>query len=276
MLTWFVTGCSSGLGRALAEAVPERGDRLVATARDPRTVSDLAERFPDRVLPVALDVTDRAACAAAVRAGEERFGPVDVLVNNAGHGYRAAVEEGEPDGIAEQFDTHFFGPLALIRAVLPGMRRRRSGTIVNVSSVGTRWTPAGSGFYVASKAALATLSGSLYAEVEPLGIRVVVVEPGGFRTEFTGRSLTESAVVLPDYAATAGARRRAADRSHGTQPGDPVKGAQAIITAVTAAEPPRLLLLGSVATARFDAREAADRAEVEAWRKVSEGTDFSR
>ena len=170
MTTWLITGCSTGLGRAFAEAVLARGDNVVVTARDAAKVQDLADAHPDTALALALDVTDDAQVTAAVAAAEERFGGVDVLVNNAGYGYRAAVEEGEDGPVRQLFETHVFGTVRTIKAVLPGMRARRSGTIVNLSSIGARISPAGSGYYAAVKAAIEALTLSLRKEVAPLGI----------------------------------------------------------------------------------------------------------
>ena len=189
MSTWLITGCSTGLGRALAEAVIGAGHTAVVTARDVTRVADLGESTPDRVLPVALDVTNADQVASAVQQAQERFGGVDVLVNNAGYGYRAAVEEGDDADVRTLFETHFFGTVAMINAVLPGMRARRTGAIVNISSIGAQLTPVGSGYYSAAKAAIEGISGALRGELAPLGISVTVVEPGAFRTDFAGRSL---------------------------------------------------------------------------------------
>ena len=237
MSTWLITGCSTGLGRALAEAVIGSGHNAVVTARDPAKVADLADAAPERVLAVTLDVTDPAQVASAVRQAGERFGGVDVLVNNAGYGYRAAVEEGDDAEVRELFETHFFGTVAMIKAVLPGMRARRSGAIVNISSIGATVTPVGSGYYAAAKAAIEGMSGALRGELAPLGISVTVVEPGAFRTDFAGRSLAQTATVIDDYAGTAGQRRKEKDTMHGTQAGDPGKAATAIIAAVESSEP---------------------------------------
>ncbi|WIB60143.1 oxidoreductase [Curtobacterium sp. MCLR17_007] len=272
--TWFITGCSTGLGRAFAEAVLAAGGSVVVTARDAARVQDIADTAPDRALALALDVTDPDAVTAAVAAAEERFGRVDVLVNNAGYGYRAAVEEGEPEAVRTLFDTHVHGPTGLIRAVLPWMRARGTGTIVNISSIGARISPEGSGYYAAVKAALEALSLSLRKEVAPLGIDVMVVEPGGFRTDFAGRSLTQSATPIEAYADTAGKRRIEHDTAHGTQPGDPAKAAQALITAVQSDATPFMLLLGNDASDGFRAALDALRSEVDAWESVSRGTDF--
>lgn len=224
---------------------------------------------------MALDVTEQSQVDAAVQQAEERFGSVDVLVNNAGYGYRAAIEEGSDEDVRTLFDTNVFGPVAMIKAVLPGMRSRRSGAIVNISSIGARISPPGSGYYSASKAALEGLSGSLQKEVKPLGISVTVVEPGGFRTDFAGRSLTQSAEAIADYADTAGKRRKEHDTVHGTQQGDPDKAAAAIITAVEAPETPGFLLLGEDASKAYDAVAEAQRAEVDHWRELSVSTGYT-
>ena len=274
MSTWLITGCSSGLGRALAEAVIGAGHHAVVTARDEAKVADLVELAPDRVLGAALDVTDPARAAAVIQQAEDRFGAVDVLVNNAGYGYRAAVEEGEDADVRELFETHFFGSVTMIKAVLPGMRARRAGAIVNVSSIGAQITPPGSGYYSAVKAALEGMSGSLRGELQPLGISVTVVEPGGFRTDFSGRSLTQSRTVIDDYAETAGKRRKERDTTHGTQPGDPVRAGRAILTAVESAQPPAMLLLGTDALTSYRRVLRTALAEADQWEELSVSTDF--
>jgi NAD(P)-dependent dehydrogenase (short-subunit alcohol dehydrogenase family) len=274
MSTWLITGCSTGLGRSLAEACVAAGHNVVATARDVSKVADLADSAPDRVLAVGLDVTQPAQVTDAVQQAGNRFGGIDVLVNNAGYGYRAAVEEGEDADVRTLFETHVFGAVAMIKAVLPDMRARRAGAIVNVSSIGVQVTPMGSGYYAAAKAALEGLSGSLHAELAPLGISVTIVEPGGFRTDFAGRSLTQSSTPIADYADTAGKRRKEHDTAHGTQPGDPDKAGPAIIAAVEASEPPSFLLLGTDALTNY--RRIADgrAAEIGKWERVTTGTDF--
>src|SRR3954469_6303453 len=274
MSTWLITGSSSGLGRDLARAVLDAGHNAVVTARNADSLRDLTRAHPDTALAVALDVTDAGQVAAAVREGERRFGGIDVLVNNAGYGYRAAVEEGDEADVATLFATNVFGPVALIKSVLPGMRARRSGAVVNISSIGARICPPGSGYYAASKAALEALSGSLRKELEPLGIAVVVVEPGGFRTDFAGRSLQQSATPIADYAETAGKRRKENDTAHGSQPGDPARAARAIIAAVEADDPPALLMLGTDALTAIRAVIDAQLAELAAWEKTSLSTDF--
>jgi NAD(P)-dependent dehydrogenase (short-subunit alcohol dehydrogenase family) len=272
--TWLITGCSTGLGRALAEAVIAAGHNAVVTARDAGRVADLAGDSADRVLALALDVTDADQVRDTVAQAEQRFGGVDVLVNNAGYGYRAAVEEGDESDIRALFETHFFGAVAMIKAVLPGMRARQSGAIVNISTIGVQITPPGSGYYAASKAALEGMSGSLYGELKPLGISVTVVEPGAFRTDFAGRSLTQSSTVIDDYAETAGKRRKEHDTVHGTQPGDPAKAARAIITAVESDEPPAFLLLGNDALGAYRMVAAARQDSIETWEHLSTSTDI--
>jgi NAD(P)-dependent dehydrogenase (short-subunit alcohol dehydrogenase family) len=275
MATWLITGCSTGLGRHLAEAVLERGHNAIVAARDAEKVRDLVDAYPDTGMAVGLDVTDPAQVDAAVRQADERFGGVDVLVNNAGYGYRAAVEEGEEAQVGTLFATNFFGPVAMIKAVLPGMRARRHGAIVNISSIGARISPPGSGYYAATKAALEAMSASLRKEVGPLGITVTAVEPGGFRTDFAGRSLQQSPEAIADYADTAGRRRIENDTAtHGNQPGDPVRAAQAILAAVESSDPPLLLLLGSDALGAFRAVVEAQISELDAWETATVSTDF--
>ncbi len=274
MSTWLITGCSTGLGRALADAVIGAGHNAVVTARDATRVADLADATPERVLAVALDVTNPEQVASAVRQAEERFGGVDVLVNNAGYGYRAAIEEGDDADVRALFETHFFGAVAMIKAVLPGMRARRNGAIVNISSIGVQLNPVGSGYYAAAKSAIEGISGALRGELAPLGISVTVVEPGAFRTDFAGRSLTQSATVIDDYAATAGQRRIETDTMHGSQQGDPAKAGAAIIAAVEASEPPALLLLGPDALAVYRYIADGRASEIAKWEQVTAGTNF--
>ncbi|MFI7171294.1 oxidoreductase [Rhodococcoides fascians] len=274
MTTWFITGASSGLGRALARAVLEQGDNAVVTARDIDHLNNVVADFPDNALAVSLDVTKHDQIVAAMQAASDRFGFVDILVNNAGHGYRAAVEESSQNELDELFATNFFGPVDLIKQVLPQMRSRRSGTIVNVSSIGAPRSNPASGFYTATKTALEGMSDALNREVSPLGIRVMIIEPGAFRTDFAGRSLLQSEAVIDDYANTAGVRRKENDRTHGTQPGDPNRAARVIISTLQGDELPFRLLLGSDAV-DIVRREYAERiAEIDQWAHVSVTTDF--
>jgi NAD(P)-dependent dehydrogenase (short-subunit alcohol dehydrogenase family) len=272
-----ITGASSGIGAAAASQFASEGATVALVARTEGALEKVAADIRGRggaARAFPADVSDAQACAEVLRQVDASFGGIDVLVNNAGYGYRAAVEEGDDADIAALFATNFFGPVALIKAVLPGMRARRSGAIVNISSIGARICPPGSGYYAATKAALEGLSGSLRKELAPLGISVVAVEPGGFRTDFAGRSLQQSATVIDDYAETAGKRRKEHDTAHGTQPGDPVRAAQAILTAVEADQPPALLMLGTDALGAIRAVIDAQLAELAAWEKTSLSTDF--
>ncbi|GAC1453321.1 MAG: oxidoreductase [Pseudarthrobacter sp.] len=274
MATWLITGCSTGLGRALAQAVLAHGHNAVVTARDVTTVEDITAEHPDKALALPLDVTDRAQITSAVEQARARFGRIDVLVNNAGYGYRAAVEEADDADIRHLFDTNVFGTVDMVKAVLPGMRAQRSGSIVNISSIGARIKAAGSGYYSATKAAVEGLSGSLHKELQPLGINVIVVEPGAFRTDFAGRSLTQSAKPIEDYSETAGKRRKENDTMHGTQPGDPAKAAEAILAVAESPHPPALLVLGKDAFGAFAAVAEAERSDLDTWRDLSLSTDL--
>nr|WP_294544495.1 oxidoreductase [uncultured Rhodopila sp.] len=274
MPVWLITGCSSGFGRELARAVLAREWNAVVTARDPAAVADLVAGHAGTALSLKLDVRDRGQIDAAVREAEARFGAIDVLVNNAGYGYRGAVEEAADSEIRDLFDTNFFGLVAVTQAVLPGLRARGRGTIVNISSVGGRMAQPGSAFYSATKFAVEGLSDALRKEVAPLGLHVLVVEPGGFRTYFAGRSLRQSARVIDAYANTAGRRRKENITNDGRQPGDPVRGAEAIITAVQADHPPFRLVLGRDAFERIRIETEAQRHEMEAWAGTSLGTDY--
>jgi NAD(P)-dependent dehydrogenase (short-subunit alcohol dehydrogenase family) len=273
MSTWLITGCSTGLGRALATAVIDLGENVVVTARAVVAVEDLARACPGTALTLPLDVTDHAQVRDVVHKARERFGTVDVLVNNAGHGYRAAVEEAAEDQAQELFATNFFGPVALIQAVLPGMREQRGGTIVNISSIAARSSPIGSGHYAASKAALEAMTESLRKEVAPLGITVMAVEPGAFRTSFLS-SLTQPPETIGGYAATVAARREQDTARDGHQPGDPARAAQAIITAVRNPAPPRLLILGPDALTWFRDAMKELTADADTWEQTSLATSF--
>jgi NAD(P)-dependent dehydrogenase (short-subunit alcohol dehydrogenase family) len=274
MSTWLITGCSTGLGRALAEAVIGAGHQAVVTARDVKKVADLADTAPERVLAVALDVTEPEQVTSAVQQAQERFGSIDVLVNNAGYGYRAAVEEGDDAEVRALFETHFFGTVAMVKAVLPGMRARRSGAIVNISSIGATVMPVGSGYYAAAKAAVEGITGALRGELAPLGISVTIVEPGVFRTDFAGRSLVQSTTVIDDYADTAGKRRKENDTMHGNQAGDPAKASAAIIAAVESSEPPAFLLLGPDALALYRYIADGRASEIAKWEQLTSSTNL--
>lgn len=271
---WFITGCSSGFGRELARVILDGGGRAVVTARDRRTVEDLAVGAGDRALVLDLDVTNRAQIVAAVAAAESHFGRIDVLANNAGYGYQSTVEEGDEAQIRAEFDVNVFGTFAMTQAVLPGMRQRRRGHIINISSVGGLIGFACSGFYAASKHAVEGWSDSLAAEVKPLGISVTCVEPGPFRTDWAGRSLQQNPTLIDDYAATAGKRLAGTLAVDGKQPGDPVRAAEAIAALASNPKPPRHLVLGGwgydVVVYMMERRLA----EVRDYREISIATDY--
>jgi NAD(P)-dependent dehydrogenase (short-subunit alcohol dehydrogenase family) len=272
--TWFITGCSTGFGRELARAVVARGYRAVVTARNPDQVEDLVAGHQDRTLALRLDVTDPAQVTEAVKRTEERFGGVDVLVNNAGIGYFAAVEESDEAAVRRMFEINFFGAARMTRAVLPGMRKRRSGHIINIASICGLAAIPSLGDYCATKFAVEGLSECLALEAGPLGIRVTLVEPSSFRTNWAGRSANETRDALTDYAATAGATRLALRDLSGKEPGDPVRAANAIIRAVESPNPPLHLLLGKDALRLAREKLEALRGAFDAWEKVTIGADF--
>ncbi len=271
---WFITGCSTGFGKELARLVLARGWRAVVTARNSDQVKELVSGHEENVLAVQLDVQNSSQIAEAVRQAEEKFGHIDVLVNNAGYGYLAAVEEGEDDQVRAMFETNFFGLVALTNAVLPGMRKRRSGHVVNVSSIGGLMSFAATGYYHATKYAVEGISESLSIELAPLGIKVLIVEPGPFRTDWAGRSLLESKTVIVDYDATAGERRRQSRARSGQQQGDPVRGAEAILEAVGSENPPLRLLLGKPALDMAYKKLETLKKDFDAWRKTTLGADY--
>ncbi|MCX7168174.1 MAG: oxidoreductase [Rhodocyclales bacterium] len=269
---WLITGCSTGFGRELARAMLRRGNSVVVTARNPATLDEFASHAA--ALVAALDVTVPQQIAEVVRQAEARFGRIDVLVNNAGYGYLSALEEGEDDEVRAMFETNVFGLANMTRAVLPGMRARHHGHIVNISSMGGLIGFPGIGYYNATKFAVEGLSEALAKETAPLGIKVTVVEPGPFRTDWAGRSLKVPKAAIADYAKLAGARRAAVQNYSGTQQGDPVRGAEAIIQAVESPEPPLHLLLGRPAYEMASAKFKEFSAEMEKWRDVSLGADY--
>lgn len=271
---WFITGCSTGFGRELARLALERGWNVVATARDPAKLAELVAGHEESALALRLDVNDKGQVHEAARQAEAKFGRIDVLVNNAGYGYLAAIEEGEDEPVRAMFETNLFGLIEMTKAVLPGMRKRRSGHIVNISSIGGIVGFAATGYYHATKFAVEGLSESLSVELAPLGIRVIAVEPGPFRTDWAGRSIQQSAIRIDDYEQTAGERRRQTEARSGNQPGDPVRAAEAIITAVEADDPPRHLLLGRPALQLARQKLDALRQEFDAWEKVTLGADY--
>ncbi len=270
---WFITGASSGFGKSLALAVLARGERVAATARD-RDHLPQALKDDQRALALSLEVSDAEQCRRAVDETVAAFGRIDVLVNNAGHGMMGAVEEVSDGEARLVFDANVFGLLNVTRAALPHMRQRRSGHVVNISSVGGLVARAGSGIYGATKFAVEGISEALSHELKPLGIAVTAVEPGPFRTDFSGRSIRQATAVLADYEATAGAWRRSLLASHGTQKGDPDKAVQVIMQAVDSPKPPLHLVLGSQAMSRAAEKCLALLQDIETWRAASAATDF--
>jgi NAD(P)-dependent dehydrogenase (short-subunit alcohol dehydrogenase family) len=271
---WFITGCSSGFGREFVRAALRRGFRVVATARDPKKLGNLIAGHEEKAKIIALDVTDSDQIKLAVSEAERTFGRIDVLVNNAGYGYLAAVEEGEEKDIRAIFDTNFFGVVAMIQAVLPGMRTRRHGYIVNIASVGGVIGHAGSGYYAATKFAVEGLSEALAQEVEPLGIHVLIVEPGPFRTNF-GRSVKQSPNIIADYENSAGKHRRETIEHSGKQPGDPARAAEAVISALQSPTPPRHLVLGHAGFDNVDKQLRLLLEEAELWKPTSLNADYA-
>lgn len=269
---WFITGASSGFGRALAEAALERGDSVAATSRrvEPRAYADEHER----AAAIALDVTDANQREAALAKALERFGRIDVLVNNAGRTQVGAVEETTDEELRTLFDLHFFAPAALTRAVLPHMRRQGGGAIVQMSSVGGQVTAPGFGAYCATKFALEGFTETLRDEVAPFGIHTMIVEPGAFRTGLFRSDAAYESAEMPEYTDTVGPTREYVRTNHGLQPGDPVKAADAIITALDTDDPPLRLVLGVDAIGNIERRLAAVGEELERWRALGAGTAF--
>jgi len=270
---WFISGCSTGFGRELAQQTIARGFKVVVTARDTAKVADLVAGR-DNALAVALDVTRLESIDSAVSAALEKFGTVDVLVNNAGYGYQSSVEEGDDREIRDQFDANVFGLFALTRALLPTMRQQRRGHIINITSVAGFIGFASSGYYSASKHAVEGWSDSLALETAPLGIHVTCVEPGPFRTDWAGRSLHQTPSRLPEYADTAAARMKATAEYSGTQKGDPARAARAMIAITEHDAPPRHLVMGAWGYDAVTAKLKERLAQIEAWKQTSVETDF--
>jgi NAD(P)-dependent dehydrogenase (short-subunit alcohol dehydrogenase family) len=271
---WFITGCSTGFGREIATQVLDRGWRAVVTARNPEQLRDIVAGHEEKALALALDVNDQGTVIRTIKAAEDKFGRIDVLVNNAGYGYLAAIEEGEDDEVRALFETNVFGLIAVTKAVLPGMRARKKGHIVNFSSIGGLVSFPTTGYYHATKYAVEGLSESLAQEVAPLGIKVLIVEPGPFRTDWAGRSIKQSKTRLPDYEQTAGKRRAETEARSGKQAGDPFRGAEAIIKAVEAKDPPLRLLLGKPALDLAYKKLETQKANFDAWAETTRGADF--
>lgn len=273
--TWFITGCSEGgIGEGIARAVLAKGHQVVVTARSMSKIQSITDAYPETALGVTLDLVSDDSMENAVKTAIDKFGKIDVLVNNAGYAYRSSVEEAEREGMMTMYETNLFGPIALIQKVLPYMRKQGSGTIVNVSSIAAARTGAASGFYASSKAALELLSQGLAAEVKPLGIRVMVVEPGSFRTHFYDSSLQGSKMTIDAYKETAWTRSKENTVNPKNQPGDPMKVGDALMDVLAKDEIPFRLLLGSdaVKIVRSTLEQRLD--EIEAWEEESVKTDY--
>ncbi|WP_290062012.1 oxidoreductase [Amycolatopsis solani] len=268
---WLITGCSAGFGREIALAALAAGDRVVATARRPETLADLAARGGERVRTAALDVTDEGQIDAAVKTALAAFGRIDIVVNNAGNGSVGAVEELTMAELRGLLDVMFFGAVAVTKAVLPHLRAQGGGTVVQISSMGGQLSMPGFGAYCAAKYALEGLSGALAAEVAPFGVRVLIVEPGAFRTEFGGGRMHRSRTI-DAYAVSTSGTREAVDAMDGSQPGDPAKAAAAIVRAVGSAGAPLHLALGADAVEAIRAQHEALAADLASWEDVSRAT----
>ncbi len=271
---WFITGCSSGFGRELAKEVLARGWRCVVTARDPSKVEDITHGHGANAIVAKLDVTKRDQIDAAVQRAMHAFGRIDVLVNNAGYGYFSAIEEGEDDEVRAMFETNVFGLVGMTKAVLPVMRAQQSGMMVMVSSIGGLTSQAATGYYHGTKYALEGISESLAIELKPLGIDVLIVEPGPFRTKWAGESIRRSKVEMQEYATTAGERRKASAARSGKQPGDPVRAAKAIVDVVMSEKPPLRLLLGKLALENARKKVAMLTNDFDAMEQVTLGADY--
>jgi NAD(P)-dependent dehydrogenase (short-subunit alcohol dehydrogenase family) len=273
MARWLVTGCSTGFGREIAYAALQSGHQVVVTARRADAVRDLVEEFGDQALAVGLDVTDRDQIAAAVATADNAFGGIDVLVNNAGHGYLSAVEEGEDAEVRKLFDVNYFGAVDMIKAVLPAMRARGSGHIINISSMTGLVANPPNAYYSSTKFALEAVTEALATEVKPLGIKVTAIEPGAFRTDWATRSMKESATPIADYADVA-ARKDLIKQFADHLPGDPKKVAEAVLMVTKLDEPPLRLLLGRDVLKAMRDKIAAMSASIEEWKTVTKDVNF--
>lgn len=275
MKVWFITGASRGFGALITQEALAAGDAVVATARDPKTITDKIGEHPN-VLAVRLDVTQEAQAQEAVRAAVKRFGRIDILLNNAGYGLLGAVEESSASEVERMFQTNVFGVLNVTRAVLPEMRRQRTGHVINISSIGGYAAYQGWGAYGATKFAIEGITEALALELKPLGIKATVVEPGFFRTDFLDdQSLVKTKIEIEDYAETVGAMRIFAAGANHAQPGDPAKLAKGMIKLAHADNPPLRMPFGSDTLARIAQKNAHVAGEVSAWRELAVSTDFA-
>lgn len=273
-MVWLITGASSGLGDGIARAVLDRGDFAAVTSRDADRLKPLTEKYPNQAFPVTLDLNNAASMRQAVQSVLERFGKVNVLVNNAGYGYRAAIEESEPAAVEELFQTNFFGPMELVRLILPQMRAQHSGLIINISSIGAVRGALGNGYYSAAKGALELASEALSKEVQQLGIRVMVAEPGALRTGFYGEQLKSSSIHISDYDALAGKYRKTEQTDSHDQPGDPLRAGKLLVQTALRQDAPFRLLLGSDALHAAVVTLETRLREARIWAEVSGHVDF--
>ena len=276
MARWLITGCSTGIGREIARAALEAGHSVVVTARRVESVADFTDEYGDLAVTVALDVTDKEQIATAVRTATDAFGGIDVLVNNAGNGYLAAIEEGEDDQVRKLFDVNYFGVVDMIKAVLPGMRARGSGHIVNISSMTGLVANPPNGYYSSTKFALEALTEALAQEVKPFGIKVTAIEPGAFRTDWAARSMWESATPIGDYEDTVGSRKTMIKEFANHLPGDPRKAADAVLMVTGLDDPPLRLLLGRDVLKAVRDKLAAFSASIDEWASVTKDVEFPR
>ena len=273
---WFITGCSTGFGRNLAMEALQQGNQVAVTSRNTDDVKDIVAQYPDAAIAIKLDVTDAEQVTAAVKQAQERFGKIDVLVNNAGIGYFGAIEESEEPEIRRMFEINFFGLASVTNAVLPIMRAQRSGHIVNISSIGGLVAFPGVGFYNATKFAVTGYTEALAKETAALGIKVTVVAPSGFRTDWAGRSANNTKNIIEDYAATAHANQNTIRGYSGNQPGDPVRAAKAIIKAVESDNPPVRLLLGAGALKGIRNKITELQLDVDTWEDTTVWADHPK
>ena len=273
MARWLITGCSTGFGREIARAALEAGHSVVVTARKAGAVQEFVDEFGDRAVAVALDVTDPGQIAAAVSAADDAFGGIDVLVNNAGHGYLSAVEEGEDAEVRKLFEVNYFGAVNMIKAVLPAMRARGSGHIVNISSMTGLVANPPNAYYSSTKFALEAVTEALATEVRPLGIKVTAIEPGAFRTDWASRSMKESGTPIADYADVA-ARKDLIKQFADHLPGDPRKVAEAVLTVTKLDDPPLRLLLGRDVLKAMRDKIATTTSSIDEWESVTRDVNF--
>ena len=273
---WLITGCSTGIGREIARAALEAGHSVAVTARNVDAIADFVDQFGDRALALPLDVTNRDQITAVVGEVEKAFGGIDVLVNNAGYGYMAAVEEGEDAEVRKLFDTNYFGVVDTLKAVLPGMRARRSGHVINISSMTGLVANPPNAYYSSTKFALEALTEALAKEVGPLGIKVTAIEPGAFRTDWAARSMQESSTPIGDYDDNVGARKTLIKQFADHLPGDPRKVAEAVLMVAGLDEPPLRLLLGRDVLAAVREKIADLTASINHWESVTKNVNFPK